>query len=71
MTKQGTEIFTDKILIVLCKPLDDQWECDCERTPSMIVDKTIAKKYYNKYYYEWYAIKSNGALHLIKNWEDE
>jgi hypothetical protein len=37
----------------------------------MIVDRAMAKKYYNKYGYEWYAIKPSGALHLIKSWEDE
>jgi hypothetical protein len=71
MSKNVVEVFTDKVLVVHCKPLNDQWECDCERTPVMVVDKTMARKYYYKYGYEWYAIKPNGALHLIKGWEDE
>ena len=71
MSQNCAETFADKILVVHCKPLNDQWECDCERTPSMIVDRTMARKYYHKYGYEWYAIKPSGALHLIKGWEDE
>jgi hypothetical protein len=64
--KTTNEIKVDKVLVVHCKPLDDQWECDCERTPLIIVPYNTAKQAYDKDQYEWYAIKPSGALNLIK-----
>ena len=69
MAKNNAEVFTDKILVVHCKPLDDPWECECDRVPFMMVDRTMAKKYYSGFGYEWYAIKPNGALHRIKEYD--
>ena len=71
MSTISVQEFSNKVLVVHCKPLDDQWECDCDKTPCMIVDRTMAKKYYNGFGYEWYAIKPYGALHLIKGYDEE
>lgn len=56
-----------KYLIVKCTPLNDQWECDADRTPITIVENI--SRYQNSYGYEIYEIKGS-SLVCIKEWED-
>lgn len=55
-----------KYLIVKCEELNDQYECDANRIPICILDDY---EKYNRFGYEIYAIKDNGSLKLIKNYE--
>lgn len=55
-------------LIVECRPLNDQWECDADRTPICLT------KDYSSYYefrYEVYKVKENNSLELIKEYYEE
>ena len=56
-----------RYLIVKCKELDDQWECDCDRTPMCLTDDLSP---WNSSgadcYYEVYEVQPNGALTLIE-----
>lgn len=54
-------------LIVECRALNDQFECDADRTP-ICVTEDYSK--YNKYGYEVYEIKEDGSLKLIRDYED-
>lgn len=57
-----------KYLIIKCKELGDQWECDADRTPICITDD------FDKFYqfgYEIYEILDNGTFKLIKEYEEE
>jgi hypothetical protein len=53
-------------LIVKCKPLGDQWECDADRTPFCMVTD------YSKYGlgYEVWERKLDGSFELIKDYEE-
>lgn len=55
-------------LIIKCRPLGDQWECDADREP-VYVGSHIPNKY-KKYGFEHYKISSNGIPELIKDWEE-
>lgn len=57
-----------KYLIVKCKELADQFECDADRTPICITDDI--SKYHYKYGYEIYKINNNGSLTLIKEYDE-
>lgn len=52
-----------KYLIVKCVDLNDQYECDADRTPICMTDN---KEEYWKSNYEIYEVRSNGKLELIK-----
>lgn len=52
-----------KYLIVKCVELNDQYECDADRTPICMTDN---KEEYWKSGYEIYEVRSNGKLELIK-----
>ena len=54
-------------LIVKCKELIDQWECDVDRTPLCVI-KDYSQ--YNKYGYEIYEILTNGNLRNIKDYDE-
>ena len=54
------------IVVVKCKPLNDQWECEFERTPVCLTTKENAKRAYNGKFYEHYAVMPNGRLKLVK-----
>lgn len=52
-----------KYLVVSCRELDDQYECDCDRTPLCCTDD-ISKYGIG---YEIYSINDDGRLSLIKD----
>ena len=59
-------------VIVKCKELDDQYECDAKRYPvKALVDVEPNKlKRFRRYGYEIYAADKNGNLELIQDYED-
>jgi hypothetical protein len=57
-------------LIMKCEPLNDQWECDADRTPLCVVQKNNIPKKYQKYGYEIYEIFPNGSITQRTNYED-
>ena len=59
-------------VIVKCKELDDQYECDAKRYPvKVLVDVESNKlKRFRRYGYEIYAADKNGNLELIQDYED-
>jgi len=65
---KNKEIRFDKFLIVKCKPLDDQWECDADRTPICIVDQ-YEMYGYKKFGFEIYGILPNGNLKLLQEYD--
>lgn len=50
-----------KYLIMICKPLSDQWECDADRTPFMITDNWQAHIPANELFEVW-EVKDDGTL---------
>ena len=54
-----------KYLIIKCQVLNDQSECDVDRTPLLITDDFDD---FDCYDYEIYEIKENGTLELIKEY---
>lgn len=56
----------EKVLIVKCEPLGDQWECDANRIPLVVTTLYEAQEKYNSWEYEWYAIQLNGTLKIVK-----
>ena len=58
-----------KYLIVKCKELEDQLECDADRIPICITDDISKYKY--RYGYEIYKIRSDGSLTLMKGYDEE
>ena len=54
-----------KYLIIKCQALDDQSECDADRTPLFITDDFDD---FDCYDYEIYEIKKDGTLELIKEY---
>lgn len=57
-------------LIMKCEPLNDQYECEADRTPLCVVQRNDIPKEYKKYYYEIYEILSNGLIVKISNYDD-
>lgn len=57
-----------KYLIIKCKELADQFECDAERIPICITDDM--SKYNYRYGYEIYKINNDGSLTLIKEYDE-
>ena len=59
-------------VIVKCKELDDQYECDAKRFPiKVLVDVEPNKlKRFRHYGYEIYVADKNGNLELIQDYED-
>lgn len=60
-----------KYLIVKCEPLDDQWECDCNRDPICIVDnwsKYVSNR--DDEFFDVWEIKDDGKLKLVKEWDN-
>jgi hypothetical protein len=57
-----------KYLIIECEELDDQWECDATRTPLLMTNDI--SKWEHRMGYEIYEVCSNGALKLVKGYED-
>ena len=55
-------------LIVKCVELDDQFECDCDRT---VVCMTNHLGKYKKIGYEIYELLSDGTFKCIKNYDDK
>lgn len=53
-------------LIVECRPLNDQWECDAERTPICLIED------YSSYGrgYEVYEVRKDNSLKLIKEYDE-
>lgn len=54
-----------KYLIIKCNPLDDQYECDADRTPLKVVDDYSE---FDKKGYEVYEIANDGSLTCIRDW---
>ena len=66
LTKKGVIMNRPMYLIVKCKELDDQWECDCDRTPMCLTDDLSSWNSNGAdYYYEVYEVQPDGALTLI------
>lgn len=58
-------------LIVKCDPLDDQYECDADRTPLFIRPEAEAIENYGDVFgYEIYSIRADGMLNLEKEYEE-
>lgn len=58
-----------KYLIIQCRPLSDQWDCDCDRLPICMTHNW--KLYINRFdYIEVWELKDNGEFELIKNWDN-
>ena len=55
-----------KYLVVECRELGDQWECDADRTPILVTDDYSD---YNSYGYEIYQIEPDGKLKLIREYD--
>lgn len=55
-----------KYLIVKCRELNDQYECDADRTPICLTDDF---KKFDKYGYEIYEITSENTFKLIKEYD--
>ena len=55
-----------KYLVVECRELGDQWECDADRTPILVTDEYSG---YTRYGYEIYQIEPDGKLKLIREYE--
>ena len=55
-----------KYLIVKCKELEDQYECDCDRKPICITDDP--QKYSSGY--DIYEVKEDGTLSLVKSYDE-
>lgn len=55
-----------KYLIVKCKPLSDQWECDADREPICLTDDYDK---YNKYGYEIYRINNDNSLTQVREYD--
>lgn len=56
-----------KYLIVKCDDLNDQWECDANRTPVCLTNDYSK---YNKMGYEIYEVKADGTLKQIREYDD-
>lgn len=54
------------VVVVRCKPLNDPWECDCDRIPVCLTTKDNAERSYKGGCYEHYAVMPNGRLELVK-----
>ena len=67
--KKGIEMtYRNEYLIVKCKELLDQFECDCDRTVlGIVTDYTD----YQKFGFEIYAIRKDGRCILIKETDDK
>ena len=57
-----------KYLIVVCAELDDQYECDANRTPICVTDDYSP---YNRYGFDIWLIKESGSLIQIKDYTDD
>ena len=58
-------------LIVKCDPLDDQYECDADKTPLFIRPEAEAIENYGDVFgYEIYSIRADGMLNLEKEYEE-
>ena len=67
MAKDRPHAFTvEQVVVVRCVPLNDQWECDCDRIPVCLVSEAVARKNYKGGQYEWYGVMPNGRLQKIK-----
>ena len=54
------------VVVVRCKPLNDQWECEFDRTPVCLTSRENAERSYNGKWYEHYAVMPNGRLERVK-----
>ena len=58
-------------LIVKCVPLNDQYECDADKTPLFICSEVEAiESYGDKFGYEIYSIRTDGMLKMEKEYEE-
>ena len=58
-------------LIVKCVPLDDQYECEADKTPLFICPEAEAiERYGDKFGYEIYSIRTDGMLKLKKEYDE-
>lgn len=53
-------------LIIKCHELNDQYECDADRTPICL---THDYSKFKKYGYEIYEVRENNTFKLIKEYE--
>lgn len=59
-------------VIVKCKELSDQWECDAKRYPVKVLVNVEPNQLerFKHYGYEIYVADKNGNLELIQDYED-
>lgn len=58
-------------IIVKCIPLDDQYECEADKTSVFICPEAEAiERYGDKFGYEIYSIRDDGLLKLEKEYDD-
>ena len=58
-------------LIVKCIPLNDQYECDADKTPLFICSEAEAiENYGDKFGYEIYSICADGRLKSEKEYDE-
>lgn len=54
------------VVVVHCKPLNDQWECEFDRTPVCLTSRENAERAYGGRCYEHYAVMPNGRFTRVK-----
>lgn len=60
-----------KYLIIRCTPLNDQYECDADRTPICLVDdwKKWEKETNPNYYFEVYKCENGKDFEIVKEYD--
>ncbi len=66
--RNSWETYRTEYLIIKCKPLGDQWECDAHRIPICITEDYTP---YIGYGYEIYKIRNDGKIEQLKYYEEE
>ena len=66
------EIVMKVYVIVKCTELNDQYECDADRTPILVLTKTNSDglKKFQRYGYEIYVTSRDGSLRRIQEYND-
>ena len=58
-------------VIVKCRELNDQWECDADRTPMLVlIDVELDRlEEFKCYGYEVYVASADGTLEIIQDYD--
>lgn len=60
-------------LVVKCKPLDDQYECEVDRTPMFLTtdrEEAFNGRLRDYDHFEVYGVTEHGLIKLIKPWDE-